>query len=196
MMTKLRTAFAAAATIGLTAAVASAHPNHPASGFADGLAHPISGLDHLLAIVGVGLWAAQIGRRATWAVPLAFVAAMAFGAAARFAGIDVPLVEPMVLTGTLALGLLIAVGIKLPTWSAAALVAGFAVFHGAAHAAELRDGASVVTYGAGFVLTTIALLVVGVGLGVGVAMAKDGRLARVAGGAICAAAVLMVAGVI
>jgi urease accessory protein len=122
------------------------------------------GLDHLLAMLAVGLWAAQLGGRWTWAVPLAFVGSMAAGGALGFAGARLPLVEPMIAASVLALGLLVALRVRL-RWSGLALVGAFAVFHGIAHAAEIPAEASRLVYVAGFVLASVLLHATGVALG-------------------------------
>jgi len=145
---------------------AAAHPFHGAGeGFAAGLAHPFFGLDHLLAMVAVGVWAAQIGGRAAWIVPAVFVAAMLGGAAAALAGLGVQHVEPMVAASVLVLGLLISLKWKSGALPGALLVAFFAVFHGLAHGAELPAGSSAATYMAGFALATAVLHGCGIALG-------------------------------
>jgi urease accessory protein len=143
-------------------ALAWAHPGHGDGGFWPGLLHPFSGADHLLAMVAVGLWAARMGGRARWAVPLAFVLAMLAGAAAGFAGVQVPAVESMVAASVLVLGLLVATGVRPGAVVGAAVCALFAVFHGLAHAAELPVGATALAYGAGFALATALLHASGV----------------------------------
>jgi urease accessory protein len=140
----------------------SAAWGHPAD--AAGFVHPFTGLDHLLAMLAVGLWAAQLGARWTWAVPLAFVGSMALGGALGFAGVSLPFVEPMIAASVLVLGLVVAVGVRL-RWSALGLVGIFAVFHGIAHAAEMPHEVSRLVYASGFVLATALLHAAGVGLG-------------------------------
>jgi len=135
---------------------------HPAD--AAGFVHPFTGLDHLLAMLAVGLWAAQLGGRWTWAVPLAFVGSMALGGALGFAGLKLPMVEPMVAASVMVLGLLVAMKVRL-RWSGLALVGAFALFHGIAHAGEMPLEASTIVYVVGFVLSTALLHAAGVGLG-------------------------------
>jgi urease accessory protein len=135
---------------------------HPAD--AAGFVHPFTGLDHLLAMLAVGLWAAQLGGRWTWAVPLAFVGSMALGGALGFTGLELPLVEPMIAASVLVLGLVVALRVRL-RWSALALVGAFAVFHGIAHAAEMPREVSRLVYACGFVLATALLHAAGVALG-------------------------------
>jgi len=125
-----------------TASVAEAHPGHgPTVGFSAGFEHPFSGWDHLLAMVAVGLWATQVGGRARWMLPLAFVSAMVLGASAGLAGVLPPGVDGFILASVFALGALIAFSVKLPVGCGAAIVAVAGVFHGIAHGAEIpRDG--------------------------------------------------------
>jgi len=143
----------------LLPAVALAHPSHAA-----GFVHPFVGLDHLLAMITVGLWAAQLGGRWTWAVPLAFVGSMLVGGALGFAGLHLHFVEPMIAASVLILGLAVSLRVRL-RWSALALVGAFAVFHGVAHATEMPADASTLIYALGFVSATALLHAAGVGLG-------------------------------
>nr|CAD6410061.1 protein hupE [Rhizobium sp. Q54] len=168
------------------AAPALAHLDPAAHGsFMAGVSHPLFGTDHILAMVAVGLWASQIasgsGRRnALWSVPAAFVGTMALGFAAAVAGVDVPFVEPAILASVVALGLLVAIAVRLPVALSAAIVAAFAFFHGHAHGGELGS-AGALQFGIGFMAATALLHAAGIGLGLGI-----GRLApwatRVAGG--------------
>jgi urease accessory protein len=135
---------------------------HPAD--AAGFVHPFTGLDHLLAMLAVGLWAAQLGGRWTWAVPLAFVGSMLLGGALGFAGVTLPYVEPMIAASVLVLGLLVSLKVRL-RWSGVALVGVFALFHGIAHATEMPPEMSRIVYAGGFVLATALLHAAGVGLG-------------------------------
>lgn len=147
-------------------APAFAHVNPAEHGsFMAGLTHPMLGLDHILAMVTVGLWAAMVGGRAVWAVPGAFVAMMAAGFVFSVSGGALPFVEPVILSSVVVLGLLVALAVRLPVAVCATLVAGFAVFHGYAHGAELGNAAALV-YGAGFVTATVVLHALGVGLGI------------------------------
>ncbi len=156
----------------LLPAAAWAHPGHAVGGWPAGFLHPFSGFDHLLAMVAVGVWAAQIGGRARWAIPLAFVSAMVAGAAAGFAGMQLPYVEPVVAASVVALGLLIAGGQRPAVLAGAALCAVFAVFHGVAHATELPPEAGAVDFVAGFAIATALLH--GAGLLAGLRL-RDGR---------------------
>lgn len=145
------------------AAPAWAHPGHGGSG----LLHPFSGVDHLLAMVGVGMWAWLLSTRqrsAAFLVPGAFLAMMAIGAAAGFAGIKLPLVEAAILASVFLLGGLVVAAVRLPS-AAAMMVAGlFAFFHGYAHAAE-APAASPGAYMLAFLAATALLNGVGLGLG-------------------------------
>ena len=171
------TAFAA------TAAPAFAHLNPEEHGsFMAGFSHPLFGLDHILVMVAVGLWAAQIGGKALWGVPLAFVTTMAIGFGLALAGIGLPFVEPAILASVVALGLLVAMAVKLDTVASAAIVAVFALFHGHAHGGELGT-AGALEFGIGFVAATALLHVAGIGLGLGIARLSGGPIAaRVIGG--------------
>lgn len=135
---------------------AAAHPFHTGAGFGAGFVHPFAGLDHLLAMVAVGLWAAQLGGRWLWAIPLAFVTAMLAGGVLGFAGLTLPLLEPMIAASVLALGLLTVLRVRLHA-AGVLLVAAFALFHGIAHGNELPQTAGALPYAAGFVLATALL---------------------------------------
>lgn len=175
---------------------AFAHPGHETSGFASGLAHPVLGLDHILAMLAVGLWAAQLGGRAVWAVPASFVGVMLAGGALGMAGADLPLVESGILASVLVLGLLVATAAKLPLYANVTLAGLFALCHGHAHGAELAAGASGLAYAAGFALATACLHLAGLGLGYAFKQLKAEKLLRVAGGAVSAAALLLWTGVL
>ncbi len=174
---------AAALALGVRPAPVFAHlaPGEYGS-FAAGFTHPLFGLDHVLAMVAVGLWAALIGGRALWALPAAFVAAMATGFALALSGVGLPLVEPMILASTVFFGLVVALALRTPPGIAAGLVAAFGLFHGAAHGAELGQ-AGVLGFGAGFAVNTSLLHLAGIGLGLA-ALRVDPRqlLARATGG--------------
>jgi len=144
--------------------VAEAHTiGAQGAGLVAGLAHPFIGLDHLLAMIAVGIWAGQLGGLAVWIVPLTFVSVMAAAAGLGSLGFALPLVEPAIACSVLVLGLLIAGSVRLPTIAGASLVGLFAVFHGYAHGLELPQAASPVLYGIGFVLATSLLHGLGIG---------------------------------
>lgn len=161
----------------LAAAPALAHTGHGAvDGLAAGLGHPLAGLDHVLAMVAVGILAAQLGGRALWSVPAAFLGVMVLGGLLGVIGVAVPFDELGIAGSVLLLGLVIALGRRLSPAAAAALVACFAVFHGHAHGSEMPANASGLLYGLGFALATASLHLVGIGLGLGAR-----RLARTLG---------------
>lgn len=144
---------------------ALAHANTgvgPTQGIVYGFLHPLFGLDHLLAMVAIGLWAAQLGGRALWAVPASFVGVMTLGGIAGMAGLNLPLVETGILLSVLMLGILITFAVRLPAWAGALLVGAFAVFHGHAHGTEMPANLSGWLYAAGFVAATAALHGVGI----------------------------------
>lgn len=144
---------------------AFAHPGpHYAFSLQSGFLHPVTGLDHMLAMVAVGLWAGLNGGRAVWIWPLAFVAAMLAGGAAGMAQLTVPYVEPGILTSLVLLGLVVAMGLRAPTAVGAVLVGLFAVLHGHAHGAELPAGASALGYAAGFATATLLLHAMGIAI--------------------------------
>ncbi len=154
-----------------------------ASGWVHGLVHPIGGLDHLCAMIAVGLWAAQMGGRAVWLVPLTFVTVMALGGALGMAAVSLAFTEQGIVVSLLVLGVLIAAAIRLPLAVSAAVVGVFAVFHGYAHGAEMPQSASALTYAAGFMLATALLHASGIGMALfakGIGRAQWLRLAGVA----------------
>ncbi|MCG3133400.1 MAG: hypothetical protein HMLKMBBP_00557 [Planctomycetes bacterium] len=172
------------AVVALLSGQAWAHPGFGAPSFAGGLAHPVSGADHVLAMLAVGVWASQICGRARWALPLAFVGVMAAGGALGMSGVAMPLVEAGIAGSVVVLGLLVACAARWPLLAAAPLVAAFALFHGHAHGTELPATASATGYVAGFVIATALLH--GAGLWLGHAASSRGRsmALRVAGAAI------------
>ncbi len=166
-------------------------------GFVHGFLHPLGGVDHLLAMIAVGLLAAHLGGRALWLVPLSFVALMAAGGAVGFAGIPVPYVELGIALSVVVLGLLVALRPGLPLAAAMLIAGSFAIFHGYAHGAELPAGDSPVLYAAGFLVATALLHLAGIMVGLGLAKlgaSGAGRRIVQAGGSAMALAglVLMV----
>jgi urease accessory protein len=133
--------------------------------FSAGVAHPLGGLDHITAMVAVGLWAALKGNRALWVWPMAFVTTMLAGFAAATLGLQMPLVEPAIWSSIIILGLFVALAVKAPVWLGAAIVGFFAFFHGHAHGTEAAAD-SLVPYAAGFAFATAGLHAAGIGLGV------------------------------
>lgn len=151
---------------------------HDHGGFITGFLHPVTGLDHLAAMLAVGVWSAMTTRR-LWLAPLSFAALLLVGALLAQAGVAFPAIEPMIAVSMLVVGLLLAAQVKLPDAAGAVLVGGFALFHGAAHGQELAAGAALV----GMVLGTAALHAAGIALGLGFQRAHR-WLPRLAGGAV------------
>lgn len=181
---------ALAAALLLVALPAWAHEGGgQAAGFLSGMLHPISGLDHVLAMVAVGLWGAQLGAPAIWLLPVAFPLVMAFGGFLGLMGVPVPGVEIGIALSAVLLGVMVATQSRPPLGVAIALVGFFAVFHGHAHGTELPVGASGLLYSVGFVIATGLLHATGIAVGL-VHRWERGRLAlRGAGAAVTAAGV-------
>jgi urease accessory protein len=172
------------------APLAQAHPGHGLRSFATGFQHPLSGWDHLLAMVAVGMWAVQLGGRARWALPLSFVTAMALGAMAGIAGFALPGVDRWILASVFALGLAIASAARLPLGAGLGLVALAGAFHGLAHGAEMPFSANSLQFLTGMVAMTALLHAAGVGLGVA-AQKRSAVLLRLAGAGIVAGGVAL-----
>ncbi len=165
-------------------------------GFMHGFMHPIGGADHVLAMVGVGLLAAQLGGRALWFVPSAFVSMMVLGGVLGFEGVDVPFVEAGIAASVIVIGALVAFDAKLPTALAMAIVGAFAVFHGHAHGMELPEGSTPLEFAEGFVLATILLHTSGIGLGLALRKIASGPrvwVTKVLGGVMAAIGVSLLA---
>jgi len=146
--------------------VAEAHLRKgEASGFLSGVRHPISGLDHVLAMIAVGLWGAQLGAPAIWALPVAFPMVMALGGMMGLLGIPLPGTEYGIAASMILLGGVVLLELKPPLWVAALLVSFFAIFHGYAHGTELPPGQDGLLYSMGFVCATGCLHGVGVSIG-------------------------------
>jgi urease accessory protein len=184
----------------LAAGSAVAHPGHPDSmmtasmSFTAGFSHPFSGIDHLLAMLAVGLWAAQHKRSALWVLPLAFPLAMVAGALLAFAGVQVPAAETGIAASVAVLGLLIAFAIRMPLWGSTLVVSLFAMFHGYAHGSELPHGSSAAMYGLGFVLATALLHVAGLGIGMVAGKQMADRAVRIGGFGIAAVGAYLLTG--
>ena len=144
-------------------APAFAHVGHGATeSLAAGIAHPLSGLDHITVMVAVGLWAALKGGKALWAWPAAFVGVMLIGGVLGMAHVGLPFVEPAILASVVALGLLVALAVDLPVAVGAAIIGAFALFHGHAHGAEAGENIGGLEYMAGFTIATAALHATGI----------------------------------
>ncbi len=177
----------------LVPALLAAHPADTGaiSGFVSGMSHPFSGLDHLLAMVAVGLWASLLDRKAFWVLPATFISAMAIGSALGLSGFALPFVEEGILVSVLLFGALIAAAARMPMAFSIGLVALFALFHGNAHGAEMSANVSAVEYTVGFCLATAILHATGVAAGLLSLSLKAKRLVRIGGLAIVAAGLLL-----
>lgn len=180
-------ALAALLPLAAAAHTAPLHTHAPGAGFF----HPFTGLDHLLAMLAAGLWAAQLGGRARWGLPLAFAGAAGAGLLAGLAGLRLPGVETLVLASVAVLGLVLLWAARWPWAAGVILAASFAFAHGLAHGQELPPAAASLGYGAGFVGGTAALLAAGLGLGVLAARHDARRWVRAAGAGFALAAVGM-----
>lgn len=162
-----RVLFAVAAIIGLATSPMplAAHEGGSAAGLLSGLYHPVSGLDHVLAMVAVGIWGAQLGAPAIWVLPVTFPVVMAFGGMVALLGVGLPGIEVGIGLSALLLGAMVALERRPNLWVAAALVGFFAVFHGYAHGTELPEGESGLFYSIGFVVATGGLHAAGIGVG-------------------------------
>lgn len=154
------------------------------TGFGSGFSHPIGGADHLLAMVAVGLWAAQMGGRAIWVVPSVFVTVMILGGVLGVSGVPVPYIEEGILVSVLIFGVLVAGAFHFSLSLSGLIVGIFAVFHGHAHGTEMPLAIGAVSYSLGFALATAFLHGVGIVAGVGVRKLKIENIVRFAGGAI------------
>ncbi|MFZ6749807.1 HupE/UreJ family protein [Undibacterium sp. Ren11W] len=163
-------------------------------GFGAGLLHPMIGLDHLLAMLAVGMWAAQNKRTSLWILPLAFPLMMVLGACLGSYGFALLEAETWIALSVFLLGCLIAFAVQLPAAASAALIAVFAMAHGYAHGVELPAGVSGVLYGAGFIASTAILHLTGLMASLALQKGLDIRLSRLAGTAISACGVLFLFG--
>ena len=164
------------------------------SGLLNGLAHPITGLDHICAMIAVGLWAAQRGGRAVWLVPLAFVLVMALGGLLGMLAISIPFVEQGIIASVLILGVLIAAAVRLPLAASVLIVGLFALFHGHAQWQEMPETASGLAYGLGFIIATVLLHLCGICLGLIANQTRTAWLVRYAGAAIVLCGVYLCVG--
>jgi urease accessory protein len=166
----------------LLAQTAQAHVgDHEVGGLVHGLQHPLGGLDHILAMLAVGLWATQIGGAALWALPLAFISAMVLGGVLGMTGITVMFVEQAILLSDLILGLVVLLGTRLPLKIGMGIVGLLAIFHGYAHGAEMPHGASGLEYATGFVFSTAFLHGLGLGSALLIQKFLTHRFIQVAG---------------
>lgn len=181
-------------------AVAYAHTGvGETAGLVHGFSHPISGLDHILAMVMVGVFAFQLGGRAIWAVPATFVLVMAFGGALGIAGVNLPFVETGIALSVIVLGAVVALNMRASTAVAMGIVGLFAIFHGHAHGAEMPENAGGAAYAAGFMIATALLHAAGLGIGFLVARFGERQgafVVRTAGGFAAVAGVGILTGLI
>jgi urease accessory protein len=167
---------------------ALAHPvKGQAVGFLTGFLHPISGLDHVVAMIAVGLWGAQLGAPAIWLLPVAFPIVMAFGGMLGLMGVPLPGTEVGIAASAIMLGALVMLEIRPPLAAAAVVVSFFAIFHGHAHGSELPAGQSALLFSIGFVIATGCLHGVGISIGLIHKWPWGQRALRVAGGGVAAA---------
>lgn len=171
-----------AAMLAASASPAFAHVQQgQAQGFLTGLKHPVSGLDHVLAMIAVGLWGAQLGAPAIWLLPVTFPMVMAFGGFLGLVGVPLPGVEIGIALSAVLLGFVVAREARPPLAAAAVLVGFFAIFHGHAHGTELPPGQSGLMYSIGFVMATGCLHGVGIAIGVVHQWPAGRTMLRVAG---------------
>ncbi len=174
----------------LAARTASAHvAAGEAAGFLVGFRHPISGLDHVLAMVAVGLWGAQLGAPAIWMLPVAFPLVMAMGGMLALAGVPLPGIELGIAASAILLGAAVMLEVRAPLVVASSLVAVFAIFHGHAHGTELPPGQSALLYSIGFVIATGSLHALGIGIGTVHRWSWGRKLLRAAGAVVAASGV-------
>jgi urease accessory protein len=169
------------------------------NGFSHGFLHPVGGIDHVLVMVAVGLFAVHLGGRALWLVPLSFVSMMIAGGALGTAGVGLPFVDIGIGLSVVMLGIAVAFGVNLPTAAAMAMVGLFAIFHGHAHGAEMPESVSGLGYAAGFVIATATLHGCGIGLGLllgKLSEAQEIRISRLAGSAMALAGLAILGGII
>ncbi len=173
----------------------SAHTTGGAiGGLGSGLGHPFLGLDHLLAMLAVGVWAYQLGASALWKVPLVFVLTLLVGASLGLAGVSLPLIEPMIAASLMALGLVIAMKLRVMPILASMIVAVFALFHGVAHGVEMPLAVSPMAYVVGFSLATMLLHALGAILAYGFQQSSQAVLMRAGGVGLVGTGLLLLIG--
>jgi urease accessory protein len=155
-----------------------------AGGLVSGFTHPLFGLDHVVAMVAVGLWGGQLKQPAMWLLPVTFPIVMAIGGMLGARGVPLPAVEVGIAVSAIVLGVMVAANVKPPLWVAAMVVGAFAVFHGHAHGTELPESATPLAYGAGFVVSTGLLHATGIAIGLLVAWPAGEKVVRTCGAVI------------
>ena len=163
-------------------------------GLSAGFLHPVFGIDHVLAMLAVGMWGAQLGGRAVWVLPVAFPMVMALGGAAGILGLDLPGVEIGIAGSVVVLGLAVALAARPPVWAGAVIVGALALFHGHAHGTELPGALDPLAYGIGFVTATGLIHAAGIGIGLIARLPRGALALRAVGGAVCAAGLVLLAG--
>lgn len=177
--------------------IASAHETHGITGgFISGFSHPFLGLDHVAAMVAVGLWGALLGNASVWVLPIVFPLIMAFGGALGVIGIAVPAVETGIAASALVIGLMVAFKARPPIYIAAVIVGVFAIFHGHAHGTELPGSVSPLTYSIGFVISTGLLHLAGILFGLMIRWPVGKVAVQIGGGVIALAGVGFLTGVV
>ena len=177
-------------------ALAFAHIGQGAisGGFLAGVAHPVFGLDHVVAMVAVGIWGAQLGHPAIWVLPVTFPIVMAFGGVLGGLGVPVPGIEIGIAISAIVLGGMIAFATRPPLWVASIVVGIFAIFHGHAHGAELPESANAIAYSVGFVAATGSLHALGILIGVANRWSAGAKALRAGGGVIAACGIYFLTG--
>jgi urease accessory protein len=163
-------------------------------GFIAGVAHPVFGLDHVVAMVAVGIWGAQLGAPAIWILPVTFPLVMAFGGVLGGLGVPIPGIEIGIAVSAIALGGMILFAARPPLWIAAVIVGIFAIFHGYAHGAELPESANAISYAVGFVAATGTLHALGILIGVANRWRRGAQALRVGGALIAACGLYFLSG--
>jgi urease accessory protein len=150
-------------------------------GFLAGLEHPVLGLDHVVAMVSVGIWGAQLRQPAIWVLPVTFPMVMSFGGILGGLGVPIPGIEIGIALSAIVLGMMIALVVRPPLWVAGVIVGIFAIFHGYAHGAELPESANAISYAMGFVIATGSLHALGILIGVINKWPAGAKILRVGG---------------
>jgi len=183
---RLAAVMAAAVWLWPLGALAHVGQGDVGGGFIAGVEHPIFGLDHVVAMVAVGIWGAQLGAPAIWVLPVTFPLVMAFGGVLGGLGVPIPGIEVGIALSAIGLGCMVAFAARPPLQIAAILVGLFAIFHGYAHGAELPQSANAISYAMGFVIATGCLHALGILMGVANRW-RGGAVALRGGGGLIAA---------
>jgi len=183
------------ALVAMMPEVAQAHVTEgPIGGFTAGIAHPFTGIDHLTAMLAVGIWGAQMGGRSVWTLPVTFPLVMTIGGILGMAGVPLSHIETGIALSMLVLGAAIVLAWRPPEWVALAVIAVFAICHGYAHGVELPDAADPAAYATGFVVATGAIHVIGIGIGLSLGKLFHGWFSRGLGGGVAAAGLYFLLG--